>query len=909
MTKLFLLFTLLFLTILGVAQNRTIIKGKITDSISKAPIEFATVAILNAHDTTAASLISYAQTDRDGLFTLQNLPVGKPLKVVISFVGYRSYIKFFALVKGQILNMAMVQLSPKQLNEVVIKGERMPITLSKDTVEFDASAFKTRPNAMVEDLLKKLPGVEVDNQGKITFMGKSITKILIDGREFFTNDPRIASKNLDADLIAKVQVYDDREDDPNHVIPDNEVKKIINLKFKKALKKSIFGKVYAGQGTRDHYQSGGLFNMFRDTLQVSLLAFNNNLNSTGFDYNDIYSNAGGNRGAGAFSGLGSPSGRIGDGRQTATTGGININTDYGKKLKINLSYLYQHTNTGFNTINNRQQFLSDTVATTNSTSDRTNIADSHRIVGSVFWKPSDATQLKYNPTVDIRQNSADNNYSSNSFSNFINPINNSVSGGNSLNNSFQFQQSLNYNHKLKKEGSAISIDHSFSFSPGNNGNSFSNQSLTSYIANFPSYTLKRFGDNESRGTNGNATFTYRNKLSKKLSVDIAAGTEFGHQLDKASSYDYNPVTGEYDSLLLSLSNDLTRNRWAETINPGVTYNFTKNSSLIVHLTSQWQQVNNVFQRNVPDINQNFFYVLPTVNFHINNISLSYARNVQLPGISDMIPYSIVYSPQYTITGNPNLKPTLSDRFTVSYNKYDYQSGTNYYMYGSYSLEQNSVIRQRTVNSQLAETSMPINSDGRNSFSFTSLYSKRLKKHNNLQFNAISMLSFNHNHDFFTINHQDGFQNRYTTSLMQSFWLNWKDIIQLEPQYTISHNYSTYSGIGYNNQSVLTQYAQMHFVLYFIKRYNLEGNYNYKYNPQVPPGYQKTSTLLSLNLAHQFLKKDRGEIKLSCFDILNQNISTSRYVYENYVVDNQSQIVKRYFMLTLQFKFNKATLKK
>ncbi|MDB5114597.1 MAG: hypothetical protein JWQ79_89 [Mucilaginibacter sp.] len=257
MYKHLLMFALLLITLAGIAQNKGIIKGKIIDSATNTPVEFVTVAVLTVKDTTSL-LLSYTITDKAGVFTLHNLPLGTPLKIFISNVAYRPYRKFITLNKAETIDLHDILLSTNQLNEVVVKGERPPIVINKDTIEFNAEAFKTRPNAVVEDLLKKLPGVEVDMDGKIVVNGKEVDKILVDGHEFFNSDYRIATKNLDVDLIDKVQVYDDRENDPDHIIPESKVGKIINLKFKKALRKSMFGKIYAGAGTEDRYTAGGL---------------------------------------------------------------------------------------------------------------------------------------------------------------------------------------------------------------------------------------------------------------------------------------------------------------------------------------------------------------------------------------------------------------------------------------------------------------------------------------------------------------------------------------------------------------------------------------------------------------------------------------------------------------------------
>lgn len=908
MYKFLLLPVLLFAAINLQAQNKAIIKGKVTDSLTNTPVEFATVAILDNRDT-LSTLISYTISDKNGVFNLHNIPKGIPIKVFISFAGYQPYRKITTLdAKTTTLDLGAVHLNPKQLQEVTITGERIPIVIRKDTIEFNAEAFKVRPNAVVQDLLKKLPGVEVANDGTITVMGKDVTKILVDGKEFFSSDLRIASRNLDADMIAKVQVYDDRENDPDHLIPESKLNKIINLKFKKALKKSVFGKVYGGLGTNGHYQTGGLFNMFRDTLQISVLASSNDLNSTGFNFNDLYSSGGLNRGGEAISRGGIAfGGGAGNGKQTATNGGVNINTDYGKKLKVNLAYLYKNTISENSTLTNRQQFLNDTTAVTASSNNRHGSTYSHSLSSTVTWKPDDNTQLRYLPLLTFNTNSGSSENGSNSYSNFINPISNSVSNSNSSGNSFRFEQSLNYNHQLKKKGSSFNIDHSLYFSPGR-GHNFDNTDYTSYVASFPSYAFRQKADNDNRSTAVNLSASYRYPVSKKLTTEIAASTSFNDDLNKISTYDYNPLTGDYDSFLLVKSNDLTRDMWSQTVTPGITLNLPKNINIVARLGNQFQQVNNIFKRDVADINQHYFFLLPSLNINIKGFSAGYNRGVNLPNIGDMIPYTVVFSPSYSVTGNPNLKPTTRNNFDINYSVYNFQHGISYSLRGSASFEQNAVFRQRTIDEQLSETSTPINRNGRYNLNFGGYMSKQFKKQTDFQLSASTNFNLSKSHGFFVLNQMNGFQDSYRASISERLSFSYKEIIQIDPQYTIANVYTSYSGVNYANQKYLTHNADAHFNIFLPVKFNVEGNYTYMYNPLVAPGFQKSSNLLNLSLAHQFLKKDRGEIKLSCYDILNQNISSYRFINENSITDMQSQIIKRYFMLTLQFKFNKSTVK-
>jgi len=909
MRYLLIIVLILFFTIPHVfGQNRAVIKGRIIDSAENKPMEFATVAVLSLKDTTY-SIVSYMVTDKKGEFALHNLPGGVKLKVLVSSAGYQPVRRFMTLDKTQTVDIGTIMLSSKMLGEVTITGERPPIVIKKDTIEFNAEAFKVRPNAVVEDLLKKLPGIEVSNDGTIEANGKAVSKVLVDGREFFSYDPRIATKNLDADLIDKVQVYDDRENDPDHLIPDVKVKKIINLKFKKKLKKSIFGKVYGGAGTEDRYTAGGLFNMFRDTLQVSILAQGNNLNNTNFSISDLYENAGVNRGGseaiyrGGFGSFGTGASGI----ERALSSGININDDYGKKLKINLVYTYGNNHTESNSISNNQRFLGDTDLVSNSVNSRVRTATRHYLSANVRMQPTDATTISYQPNLSIDNNQSVNSNTGSSFSNFVSRINQTTNTDNSSGDNLQFSHAFSYNHQFAKKGESISISQNVQLTP-TSGVNYSNNYLTSYIASFPSYVLNRQNNTLGRNTDVSISAGYRYPIGKKLVLNVTAATGYNHNVNNSATYDLDTLTHEYDSFLQILSGNLTRNTRTESLTPGITYNFARQMQLTASLNTQLLNVNNQFDRGFADINQNYFNALPSIQLNLSSVSLGYSRSFALPNIGDMIPYQVVFSPLYSVVGNPDLKPALRNNFNIYYSNYIGQRQLNFYLNGNASFEDDGVFRQRTLNALGAETSTPINTNGRYTISTSGSISKRFKKTHDISLRLSQNLMLSTSHNFFELNRQDGYQNSYNISLTSSASFNWKDIIELDPSYTLYNSTAKYTGINYSNVSNTTHHVGAHFNVYWPAHVNFEGNYDYAYNPLVAPGFRKSANLLSISGARSFLKKDRGEIKISCYDILNQAIGTNRYVFENAINDTQSQILNRYFLLTLQFKFNKSTVK-
>jgi hypothetical protein len=887
------------------AQNRAVIKGRIVDSLNAEPVEFATVAIVNVRDTTS-SLISYTLSDTKGEFALHNLPAGIPLKVLITFVSYKPFRKVLTLSKLQSVDLGVIRLSPKQLQEVLITGERVPIVVKKDTIEFNAEAFKTRPNAVVEELLKKLPGIEVDNSGNITVNGKKVSKIMVDGREFFTNDPKIASKNLDASLIDKIQVYDDRENDPDHLIEESRVNKIINLKFKKALKKSIFGKVYAGAGTAGRFESGGLLNMFRDTLQVSLIGVGNNLNNTGFSREELYSSGGFNRsGDNALRNV--SFGGQGSGIQTVATGGFNINYDYGKKLKLNLIYFFSHTQNINSYLTNGQQFLPPDTITTKSAYSSTSASNTHNVSFFLKWQPDTLTQIRYNPLLTISNNQSASNSISNQYSYLIPNISQNTNIGNSSGYSTQFQQSFSYYRRLKKKGESFTLSHSLSINPGV-GSSYGNNAIISFTPTLPSDTLNRYNNRNSKNTDASLTASFRYPITKKLTADISLSGDYNVQGGDHLTYDFNPAANLYNIYIDSLSNNLNRNKWTETVHPGITYNFTKKISLVAGISTQWQQIDNQFNKNIPDLNQNYLFFLPNVRLSMGNLSVNYDANITQPSLNNLQPIRYVYSPLYTFTGNPNLKPTKRNNFSAYYYVYKPESQISINFYSGATIEQNSIDRQQTINNVGATTTMPINRNGQyNGYSGFG-FGKKFKKIHDIVFGTQTNVSFSGNHTFFQLNQDEGFQNKYWFNATQQFSINWEDKLELDPSYTLGRDITKYTGVDYSNVSTTTQNVNTKLDAHLPQKIDIESSYTYTYNPLVTPGYQRSVNLVSMSIARQLLKKDMGQIKLSCYDIFNQNISAYRYASQNSVTDVQSQILKRYFLLTLQYKFNKSITK-
>jgi len=408
MRSLFLCVLLCSLFFTAEAQNRGMVKAIVLDSVTNQPVQLATVSVLTVKDS---SLVAYTVTDKNGAFILRNLHE-EPSRLLISHVGYQSIHVSLKLEKDKVIDLGKIYLSGKILQEVTVRGERIPVLMKKDTIEFDAEAFKTRPNAMVEDLLKKLPGIQIDMDGTITVNGHDISKIKVNGKTFFANDPTVATRNLQADMISKVQVYDDRDDDPDHLVPDYKVKKIINLKFKKKFAKGILTTIGAGGGTQDKYVATGFLAKFQDDMQLSAKLNSDNISSTG-SFSGNY---------GGFNPF--PSGL--SGIKTTSTGNLDFTKDITKKLKLHLEYRFENSVSDNNSNTKTQQDISDTIFNTLAENMQHQRANNQVFHAETEWRPDSLTIIKYYPNLDYSYGSNINSSNSIESTTYL-PLLNSIS--------------------------------------------------------------------------------------------------------------------------------------------------------------------------------------------------------------------------------------------------------------------------------------------------------------------------------------------------------------------------------------------------------------------------------------------------------------------------------------------------
>jgi len=667
--------------------------------------------------------------------------------------------------------------------------------------------------------------------------------------------------------------------------------------------------VFAGAGTRGRYESGGLFNMFRDTLQVSLIGLSNNLNRTAFSNEELYSQGGFDRSGGdnLYDGTVSTGGQNwGGGIEKITSGGFNINSDYGKKLKLNLLYFYSKKNNVAQSKALGQQFLNDTTLLNSSANESERNTDSHTVTGLIDWKPDTLNSFHYVPKFVFSNNNSISDATGESYNNFNQHLNDSKSTSTNNSSTAQIHQDFYYNKRSKRKiGQSLTIGHSLDINPSHS-DAYSDNDIHSYVATLKSDSLQRYshGNNSSFSTNVYGSFRY--PVSKKLTVDINTSGTYNKSTEQSFVYDKNLTTNVYDLFLTDLSTNLRRNQWTEEVKPGITYDFRKDIKLVANLDFNWQEVENKFASS--GMFHNYLFYIPYIRLDAGPFSGSFNQNINLPYLSALEPNVMVYSTLFTQAGNPLLKPSTSNSADINFNKYFNDSQFYIYIYCNYSNEKNSIIRVQTIATNGAQTTNFVNRDGQQRYYAAINVNKQFKKRGQWQINTTTRLTANGNHNLNILNGVEGWQNGKTYGVNQSGSANWSDKVELNVSggYNLSHTLYDYGDHQKVNTSNFNSNNKI--TIRWPAKFIWETKQDFIYNPEVSPGIQKGINVVSSSVALQALKKNRGEIKLTAYDIFDQNVSVYRYTGENNIYDIQNNTLKRYFLLTLTYKFSHLNTK-
>jgi hypothetical protein len=887
--------------------SRSTITGKIIDSSTQQPLGLATVTVFRARDT---SLITYRMSTPDGAFKVPNLPADELIRVIISFSGFSVYRNELQLTGAEQKDLGTIIMAPnaRELEEVLVTAERPPVIIKKDTIEFNALAFKTLPTALVEDLLKKLPGVQVDAEGNIAVNGRRVNRLLVDGRDFFGSDPKMATRNLPADIIDKVQVTEDKND--AELNPDKakrDIGQVINLRLKKSIKKGWFGKAYAGGGSDERYEAGSIVNLFKDTLQVSVLGFANNLDRAAFSIRDIRSLGGFNR-SGVESrtttngkGLninGISFGGMGQGISTSLGTGFNMNNVLKNGLTLNTMYFYGQSRNSLTEIINRDQYLHDTILTTRSNRNGVMKTFGHNIAFGLNGNLSKTARFEFKPTIAITDERSENvttDSTTNSYSGLLNESTNNLN----LNG-----KDVSYNHSLlffktfDKKRRSFNLSNSTSY--GRLDVDQVNNAFNRFYDIVPpqdsiiDQLRRRNAKNFETVINAN----YNEPLGKKMNLRLGYSLNVNRDMDDLATF-HKSNNGKYETINPGFSNEIERTSWRNSISSGLNWKDKSfNATININLVSI--DINNGFGKAIPSFEQHYKYILPGANINWKDLSFAYNVSVTPPSIVDVQPVPDNTNPLFIQYGNPELTPTVVNNVSLEYTKNIQHKYLFFTTHINAWLRDNNIVQARRVQPDGVQETRPVNVDGTYNIYHFASFTKQHKLNRALQFNVgiNSIISFGHN--FVIVNDRKSFVNTTRINPSVTTGLNWKDIIECTANYSKSVINSRYELNDFTNLEIRTSSLSNELVIRWPKHIVFETQIDHRYNSQVAPGIPRSITLWNAAINYLFLAKDKGQLKFSVFDILKQNNNVIRQVTENYIQDRQINTLTQYFLVTFTY---------
>ncbi len=876
------------------------IRGVISDPDGEL-LPGATVKLLAARDS---AFVQGVKTANNGTFNFKDVSNGKYI-VQTAYLGYSTDHRNVN-VKGANVRLDTIYLSEnaQELGEVVVKGVQTEIKVMEDTIEYNASSYKTQPNAVVEDLLKRLPGVEVGSDGKITSNGKEVKKILVDGKEFFSDDPQVASKNLPVNMIDKLQVVDRKSDLARMTgVDDGEEETVINLTVKKGMKNGWFGNVEAGYGTQDRYNSNFNVNRFWNDNQITLLGNFNNVNQLGFT-----------------DGNGSRFRRFGGSNGITTSQALGVNFNIGNKeiLRVGGNLMYSHTDR--NTINEteREYILSPQYASINKyTRDK-----GHNFRGDfrVQWNPDSFNSLDFRPRFSYNINdswSLDSTFTTSSDA-LRTAISRSFNDASSNGKSLEFGANLIYNHKFRaKRGRSFSVNVSYNHSNVRE-DEYSYSRNIFYLFNDSTDIYDQYTDNHTWSDNVGGRLTWTEPLGDSRNGRfIKFAYRASYRWNNADKLVYDATPGEYDPLggiidyvYENLNENLSNRFRNDYFNQDVRLSFQQitsklnleaGASFVPQMSRSLDLINDA--RNIPE--RWVLNFAPFVNYR-HRFSKSRSLNVRYngrsaqPSISQLQPVPDMSNPMNIVYGNPDLKPSFTHSMNLRFQDFNQQSQRSIMLMANASVMQNSIISivQRNAETGAQETRY------RN---ISGIWNAMLG-------NMISMPFRNRywqfsNNLFMNFSHGIGYTNGERNN-SDAFRLNLSPGISFRPEnleFDLRPRYglqTTHNSVNVKSNQTVHSYGGS-FSAYYRTPINiiLASDVSFTATQGYSAGLDRNEWLWNASISYEALRDRSLTFAAKAYDILDQRNSIGRTSSANYIDDVVNNTLSRYIMFSVGYRFN------
>jgi hypothetical protein len=911
MKRLILLFAFAIIAQVAVAQSFTI-KGRLTDT-GEVGLPNATLMLLKGADST---MVNYALTNLEGDFEIRNV-AREPHFLRISYVGYATLNMAVEPPSGQILDLGKVELQDERtlLREVIVQEERIPMRVRGDTIEYDALAFRIQPNEVVEDLLKRMPGIEIQADGSVVAQGEQVRRVLVDGREFFGRDPKMATQNLPADAVSKVHVFDERSEQARFSgIDDGQRERTMNLELKEDRKEGMFGNTSLGYGPDDRFQGRTNLNRFDSKGQVSILGMGNNLNQQGFSIGEYMNFSGGVQslmgGGGAMQiTMGGPStvpinmdGRSGsNGIMTSWAGGLNVNRKLWDRTDVSASYFYNQLNHDMDQDLERENFLPTgnydfrqiSIQENQNWNHRLNVRVDHEINDNNSLLLTTASTL--NTTDTYQQSDSQTLSAAGTMQNASEQV--TSADGQRLN----INSSLLWRKRFSVPGRTLTTG--LDLTSSGNSQDGSLEAVNRFMRDFMveeriMQTNTQESLNRTLGFNTSYTEPLGNRRYLEANYRI---TQNYNEIDQ-QVFDMVDGQPEINTQLTNIYNNTylyQRGGINFRLNRDM-YNLTLGSS--VQATSLKGEI---VTRELP-IERNYLNVLPVARFNyefsnMRRFSADYETSVQEPSILQLQPIIDNSDPLNLYEGNPELRPSYRNRASLRYNTFNPLTSFGFFTFATADYVTNAITNSVSFDDNLVRTVTPVNAGSnlnlRGNFN-VNIGLEKLKSRVMVGTTLSRVQSTN------ILN--DVSQRIVNNTLTGNMRYNFRPGEQFDAvlSATVSQQLTDYE-FSVLEQAYLNQTYSAEANWNFLQHYRLNLGYRYQIYQGRTSDFDQKIPLLDFGFSRRFLRGNAGELRLTGYNLLNQDLGVTQSVDANYLQRQVTNSLGRYFLLTFTYSLNRG----
>lgn len=923
-------FILLASTTQLLSQNISV-QGKVTDKKSGKSLSAANVVLIHIPDSTRKGMV----TDNDGLFTIENVRKGNYV-LNISYLGYATLNRNIEITNKS-LNLGKLVLEEEaiRMETVNVDAKAIPAVIKSDTTEFNAKAFKTNPDATAEDLVTKLPGVTVQS-GQVQAQGETVKQVLVDGKRFFGNDPTAALREIPADLISQIQIFDQQSERSQFSgFDDGNTSKTMNLITNNRMRTGQFGKAFAGYGKENEYKAGGNINIFDGDRRITFLVQSNNVNEQNFAIEDILGGSGGGFGAqgmrllGAIGGGGGfGGGRMGmgggmndflvspqGGLTTTHAIGLNYSDKWWSTSEVSGSYFF---NRGLNKAttnlyrqyvssqNSSQVYLDDQIASAQNTNHRFNMRFNWDMdsTNSLLIRPSLTAQIRDGNSFDAAKTQLLDAYLNSSETNRTTDL----TGLNASNE-------ILFRHRFERKGRTMSVEVNTGVSK-NDGNSYllSDYAAINGLNLIDTVSLDQYSNINKNGWTLSGDVSYTEPISDNHNIQFSyEASRSKNQSDRKTWDRPTPLDGYtlFDTTLTNIYNNTYVTQSVET-----DYRYrdeTTNAS--IGGSFQWSKLTGNQEFPVSgDVEKSFQNFLPNANLRWRasrekNVFFSYRTRTSAPSIDQLQNVINNTNPLQLTMGNPDLKQNYSHNFNMRYMNANLMQMNYFFIMlgGSYTfnaIANNNIVagKDTLIDGYIrlvrgAQLTRPVNIDGAMSLR--------------------SMITYGLPFEFIKSNiNLTGFVNYSRTPGMINGEINYSNTPSIGGVVVISSNISpevdftlsSFSTKSFVRNTIQTQSNSNYFTQNSRVKFNwiiwgwivLTSDMTHTYSTGLSEGYNQNTVLWNLGLGYKFLPNNAGEFRLTVFDVLNQNKNYQRTSTDLYIDDTRTNTLTRYGLLTFTY---------